>query len=40
VVSKVAMGEGSGGFDSNHEAEPRAVGAAAGGVPGEGRSSE
>ena len=39
VVSKVAVRKRRLGFDSNHEAEPRAVGAAAGGVPGEGRSN-
>ena len=39
VVRQVTMGEGSGGFDADHEAEPRAVGAAASGVPGKGRSN-
>jgi hypothetical protein len=36
VVSQSSMGEGRGRLDSNHETKPRAVGAAAGGVPGEG----
>jgi len=35
VVSQGTVGEGSGGFDADHETEPRAVGAAAGGVPRE-----
>ena len=35
VVSQGAMGEGRGRLDSNHEAKPRAVGAATGEVPGE-----
>ena len=33
VVRQRTMGEGSGGFDADHETEPRAVGAAASGVP-------
>ena len=35
VVGQGAMAEGSGGPNANHESEPRAVGAAASGVPGE-----
>ena len=35
VERQCSMTEGSGGLDTNHEAEPRAVRAATGGVPGE-----
>ena len=34
VVRQRTMGEGSGGFDADHETEPRAVGAAVSRVPG------
>ncbi len=37
VVSKVAVRKRCCGFDADHEAKPRAIGAAASGVPGEGR---
>ena len=33
VVGQRTMSEGSGGLDADHETEPRAIGAAAGGVP-------
>ena len=35
VLRQSTMREGSGGLDADHEPKPRAVGAAAGGVPGE-----
>ena len=35
VERQCSMTERSGGLDADHEAEPRAVGAAGGGVPGE-----
>ena len=35
VLAELAVGEGGGGADADHEAEPGAVGAVAAGVPGE-----
>lgn len=35
VVRQGTMVEGGGGLNANHETEPRAIGAATGGVPGE-----
>ena len=33
VVRQSTMREGSGGLDADHETEPRAIGAATGGIP-------